>query len=63
MGKRVRFAGGTIAITSQAKQPPDVRLMDISMSGLTGLMERLDIHDVAGLVKFAVKVGLIRVDA
>ena len=28
----------------------------------TQLMERLDIHDVAGLVKFAIRVGLTRVD-
>ncbi len=27
------------------------------------LMERLDIHDVAGLVKFAIRVGLVRADA
>lgn len=63
MGKRVRFAGGTIAITSESKQPPDVLLMDIPMPGLNGLIERLDIHNVAGLIKFAVKVGLVRVDA
>jgi len=37
--------------------------MDIPMPGLTGLMERLDIHNVAGLVKFAVKVGLVQLDA
>lgn len=28
----------------------------------TQLMERLDIHDVAGLVKFAIRVGLIQTD-
>jgi len=27
------------------------------------LMKRLDIHDVAGLVKFAIRVGLVRADA
>jgi hypothetical protein len=37
--------------------------MDMSMPGLTGLIEWLDIHNVAGLVKFAVTVGLIRMDA
>jgi DNA-binding CsgD family transcriptional regulator len=26
------------------------------------LMERLDIHDVAGLVRYAIRVGLISVD-
>jgi DNA-binding CsgD family transcriptional regulator len=29
----------------------------------TQLMERLDIHDVAGLVRYAIRIGLIRSDS
>ena len=40
--------------------------LDISVktveSHRTGLMERLNIHDVAGLVRYAIKTGLINID-
>lgn len=42
------------------------RVLDISTKTVEShraqLMERLNIHDVAGLVRFAIKMGLIRID-
>jgi len=46
---------GRAALRLIEEQQPDVVLMDIAMPGL-------DIHEVAGLVRFAIRVGLATPD-
>ena len=54
--------GGTAVNDRRFSNEHLIRVFDKAQS-MAQLMDRLDIHDVAGLVRFAIRVGLIAAGA
>ena len=59
-------ADGPECLTLVTRERVDLILLDVSVKTVethrAQLMERLDIHDVAGLVRYAIRTGVVTAD-